>query len=329
MAKVGFIHRDIKDKYDVPYRGEGRYISHIAQTLSEVAEVEFIPLFKNGYWDLLVFQSRATLNITSADVEKWLPDVCRKTWFQGWTTTGFVYQFDRGILWNPVPLYRETCGIHGIGYKKWMLWYPPIESISAGKKNKVIFNLNFPNQNNIQLASLADELYYHFNLELIITRKDLAAIEYQEYLNSVKRPYVEHYFSKPYSEFQQMLAEAMIVIGLHRGPSMVPMESFVHGTPCLTYAHQEAYLEPDYGFNVHEWQSGDDKAGKILKNEVYSIIKRLVISLSDNVGKSSFYMPEDDIIQQHQRTVQRMRELSNPERQKAKLIQAFEEDMND
>lgn len=311
MLKIGFVWNGSLD-YEKPHHGEGRYARHFFDVVSQYADVEIIPVLTQGNWDILVLQSGLQYpNEPNAEIIPWMQSSAKKTWFLGWDKTFYRHCFDLAIMWHGRALRR----ILRNGFaKEGILWYPPLLPVQAEKVDRVVYSPGFHDVENIKVLDIAKRIHDNFGLTFEANRFDW-------YFNSSDDvPLYLHYYiqdmqtNQPgspvailgmldYTEFQRWLASSRIVIALHRGPSMVPMESFVHGTPAITYYRQEEYLEGSKFLQVNRWKYDNDR----LNNEIYQEVEKIV----NGIDISS--------------TVSRMCELSNPDTQKSKIKQLIDE----
>lgn len=307
--KVGFVS-NIGIDFEYPHHGEHRYMRRVLDTMSPYAECEFIEREQPGKWDVLVFfDGNAYPPNTNKAIMAWADKSCKQKWIAAWGKTGFGgYVLDNALYWHARALRRILANEY---VKNGILWYPPLQPIEIEQKNYVLYSPGFYDLENIGVLEIAQRLYDELGLEMVVTRltkyldfplhdTDVEKVKYIiDKVNNYPNP--PHLYSEMhYTGFQKLLAKSKVVIALHRGPSMIPMEAFVHGTPVITYYRQEEYLEPDYGVQVNRWKFGYQEQN----NEIFNAVKQIV----------------DDKIDLTE-TIKRMRFLSNPIRQAFKIEQ--------
>ena len=304
MKKIGFVS-NYGIGYEAPHHGENRYARRLYDVLTSMSDIQFIPPLSAGSWDILILQPyRISYSEPLVEIEKWATASAKQIWFIGWGRTYSDLVFDVGIMSHGRALRRLIVN----GYiKNGVLWYPPLYPIDATKDDYVVYSPGFYDIENMHVLELANKIKNDFGLTLKVNRMDwyinkdynvpLATHRLVGEICGSSIPNLQIYGEFSYTWFQEWIASAKVVIALHRGPSMVPMEAWVHGTPTITYCNQEEYLEPDYGFQVNRWKYGYDR----LNAEIYAQIEKVMNG--DN----------------NQETIDRMRKLSNPEAQINKI----------
>lgn len=317
---IGFVlTKGSKITSDGGHRGEERYIRRLYDVISPMADIEFVEVGDSGHWDILALSTPYKYNEKNAMIEEWLRDSSDKSWYiGGWRDpTLYNLQFNRGIYWNPraakISHWNGTCITCNV-------WYPPLYSMDCKKKDTVVFSFVYPHSVMRWATSIADRIHEDFGLKLHATRCHWLGYHRRDtaFLESVAGNHLAISGKHLYLTYQEMIASARITITPNEKPSMLPMESWVHGTPAITCEHQEVYLESDYGIHVPRYEivatEQVNLVGEMFANDVYNAIAQIM---------------QGELDSQIARTVERMRFISNPERQIDKMRGILEEDLNE
>lgn len=327
--------------FNAPLHGDGRYPIRLWNVIQELCEESFV-ITPKGDGNSLTMKQAERRHINLMEVERieeedqyvfkpaeewrwWTEDNADVLWYAQWTIPyrgrqHFIkHPYDRAILWL-YPAIEATVNIYKMA-KKGMYWFPPLYPIKCEKTLAVTYSPNSAHHFDIALLANAKEIYRLTGQPLRINRmtwfidKSKETKLWWERLLPIYekvKDYVELHRSFPYSQFQQWIAQSKIFLCLHHGPSMLAMEALIHNTGIVCLANQEEYLRPGEGHQVNDYRGTGSEAKR-----AEEVMEGIELLWTDE----EYYHHVTD------KAVKRMRDISNPHKQKEKIRKAIMEDL--